>query len=574
MADSGSMLLRTGPPPAAAGPSRFDAVAAAFAGEAWEDWWRTDYSVDGLRQRGEFDLYEKAGTPIFSFAGKQWTALHMPLCARDGTPSPKLLMAVEHGRIYDPDTMLGMSRIDLRRLVIDACEGNDACVDYFTNDDSPDNFAQSLNAVLDAATGRTRLDGLVCPCDIKINGPVHDMEEGPTTTFAFNRCSFFGEARFEDASFDLLQFFECTLSDDIKFNRCRIDALRFFRTGYNSRFATNKYYKRMIIYNSTILDIYSSSSGFSIFVVESSSVKRALSFNEHCGSDLELFIAGKRSENCSVGDVSIRELPAHSTCEPFLSILHATVEGVLDIDARMNNAQFVLRNCTIVGPIDASGAKLHPGSNFTNVALKISPKEFVQGKINRRKLFMRMDERLGWGNEDRPIDAEAEATRYVNNVENGFRHLRKLAKDNRQTDYELLFYQRQFEARTKRRDVPLTERRFLRLYRLISKYGTSLERPPLWLAAFATLCFAAALAATWGAGAELRDAYAAASWAASQALPQTPPPLNDLGAPSALAALAAGHEGVLYAMIVAAKVVSFTLVALFVIALRRRFQID
>ncbi len=547
-----------------------DSFSSIFSGPDLASWWAADYSVRALKERGQFDFWENARAPVFSFDGEEWTPYHMPLASRTGEPSPKLLLALSEGTLRLIQRELGISTRSIQQLKERWSQDSNAeALEYFNAEKAGEIFAEGLKAVIENCGNQIRLNGLIAPAHLSIAGVSKERKDGEPRTLIFNNCIFFGELRIDSADLDMLRFIHCMFADRQRYSNLNVGLLWWLNCAYHKSVPTHRTRQFVSINDSEIIEINSNNFAPDWLRIDSTNVRNGIYFYELRGREFRCYIS-----NGEIGNFTYRSHSENRECAPELSANGAKLYGTIYIDANMNHASFHLEDTTVAGPFTPYGARLHPRSVFSNVSYKIDPNLYSkmgeESRAAREEVFNAVFE------DDRHVtpDWDAIKTRYVSNVENGFRHMRKLAEDNKQTDYELQFYARQFEARGLRQDIPLPERALMKVYEVTSQYGTSLFRPVFWFGTFSVICglLGAGAAAAMLAGAD--DIVDAAIWSGSQVLPEMPPPITSLELPAAFEEITGNWMGTLYAMIVGAKVVSLALIALFLIALRRRFQID
>ncbi|MEM8770235.1 MAG: hypothetical protein AAGD92_01175 [Pseudomonadota bacterium] len=542
-----------------------------FSDRVFSDWWTTDYSVEALKERGEFEVWEAIDAPIFSFGGKQWTAYHMPLCDEAGSPSPKLLLAAEIGSLIEPERTLGFSKSHLDRLREKwASDENAKALAYFDHKDAGEQFAAGLEAAIAKLGANAFVRGIMAPAHLTLNNlGAENKTEADISKVIFRNCCFFGTLTFKNATLDMLRFINCSFIDHQSYIDCNIGFLWWYGSTYAKALIGREYRKAVYISSSNILEINSNNFAPETVSLKDTNIEHGIYFYHFHDPALEYSIEGG-----VVHDIHFIAHPNNRDCEPAVRSRSAVLTGEILVDANMNVAEFELTNCNVHGMLSPYGMQLHPRSNFSGTSFHIRPAQYADAEEKLHEIVSRkLKETIGYVSPTE-FSRDAKIRRYITGAENGFRQLRKLAKDNKQTDYELDFYVKQYEARRLREDLQPIEKAFMWVYKSTSLYGTSLARPigSALFYAIALFAIGAGLAVLGSASPE--EVGEAVAWVGWQALPQMPPALNALDPPDALTRIFQANLGLLYAGIIGAKIVSFTLIALFVIALRRRFQIE
>ena len=551
-----------------------NSLEPVFLGSDFKTWWATDYSVGALKRRGEYDLWNVEDAPILPFGGEQWTPYHMPLTDESGNPSPKLLLALEQGSLQRARRNLGISQRRLEDFREQwANDENAAALEYFSASNAAEVFANGIKGAIDRGGRRVQLRGLMLPTHLSIESIKNEKIADDPRTLVFWDCFLFGDLEINNADLELLRFIRCKFNGKQSFENLRVGLLwwltcTFLEIRSDFRASESSFQESIEIRDSEFAQI--NSNDFAPYHLRLTNVTApdGCYFYNVREANFRCFISDSR-----IGSLFFGSRAENRQCEPRLQGLRTKFNGDIDIDANMNHAEFFFEECDIIGPFHPYGIKLHPRSTFSDVNFKIDPNQYCDSCIEGRQAFYVAFNAAFDRNESLNFDIATEREKYVRNVENSFRHLRKLAKDNKQTDQELEFYARQFEAHTMRDGLHWAERTLMNIYRLTSNYGTSLARPFYFyvLTSIALALVGAAGALSVGAADQIGDA---AFWAAGQIRPELPAATDQFRPPDVIRDAVRDRTGILYIAVVVTKIVAFSLIALFVIALRRRFQID
>lgn len=574
----------------------------ALVTDEFQSWWARDYSVAALRERGEYDIWEAIEAPVFKFAGKEWTIFHMPLCDLEGNPSPKFLMsfAREGYGWWIISRVFNLRQSDAEKYASLCAQHSDQnAADFFCARSSVDRFERGVQDYLAASVRASqpstheeddnpppvaptqpidiRLEGLVFPAPFELNQSEESVSATRFGKIRIDHCQFFGDFTVSGFRGGLIGLERCSIFERVSLQKCDVGIAYiedfFDMLGPEAADQHQDLAGRQAI---RLEDIRAHV--LSVFDCPLRNVIMARCVVAHqCVIKLSATETRTvRLTECDLGDVSIvastRELRSIVNLVSHNTIFSGTLEIISDT---LSTGVMSVYGGEAIGPIQLYGVTLHPSSSFSDVDFLIDDQIYVNrraGAISKNN-FLRK-ELFGPNSGQEEFDPKDASVRYILAAENGYRHLRKLAKDNKQTDYELLFYAKQFEARALRSDLKRHERALMFVYRWTSAYGTSLVRPIVSFAVMGLSVVALAVGVAILGGVDRAALGDVAGWAGSQVLPEMPPPIQRLDAPASLVDAVGGRVGYLYGAVVAIKITAFAFIALFVIALRRRFQIE
>ena len=544
--------------------------------EAVRRWWATGYTVADLEKRGEMTLFRELEIPTFKCGDDEWTVLHMPLIDRDGNPTPKLLMAIEYGAsdIFQWALDLDKHKVEFLEKYFDTQNQQSACA-YFKAEECRTVFATTIHNVLEkqSAQNEIGLRGFVVPCDLTIEFDKSNSADIAFSSIFFDRCFFYNDLSFINSNFEFLQFFESSFAETVEIRQCNIQFFGLFDTAIHHIFYTNlrtndrNYGLFLNIVDSAILQYSSFNAG-----VWNTRIRNCTNFGSFYANNIDTKkyrLSIKRTS--FTGRVSVTLKPSEEAESFKLSSEDSTYSGAIAINTADTACQINLINCEVRGPVLPFDLTLHPNSTFTGTRFSVNPRDFVECARSHeceRHEFWQM---APWTEkEDFEYDYDREHAKCIEDMENGFRYLRKLSKENKMTDAELAFYAKQFEVRRMLPGIGLFEKGVMRLYQMTSNYGTSITRPLFVLLLFFIFC---SVLVFLGSGQE-QSIEETLEWTAFQFLPNIPRTGEAFSVPPELEKLNALLMNSLWGVALTMKIASTLLLALIFIAMRRRFQLD